>query len=474
MIDVLESRRLLAAAVATFHANTGIVNVEGTSLDDNIDIQTVKGSKEDLIQFTMTSGGGKPVVTAYTKSAITAIKVNCGDGNDTVSVTGKIGIQTTMDGGNGNDALLGGDKADKLIGGEGNNSLSGAGGNDRLVAGSGIDSINGGDGNDTIIPDSGTDADDLLIGGPGNDTVDYSTSTNPVHLEPGLEPKATTVNDFIGPDIETIIGSAFGDIIIDHTNVPLSISGGGGNDTLFGAGDGDTLDGGDGNDNLSLGDAVNNSPQAPSNFLDGGAGNDRLIAGAGKAELDGGSGADHFSPSVNDTGQDTFSGGTGKDKIDFSQSTVGITLTIGANVSTSDKLSDIETIIGSNHGDTISNNNKTPIHVIDGSGNDTLTGGSGNDTLEGGAGNDSITGNGGDDHLSGDNGADTILGGSGDDTINGGPGEDSLVGGNGNDNIDSKDGENDTVDASVGTDTITTDFFIGLDVVTRDATTIGT
>ena len=473
MIDVLESRRLLAAAVATFHPKTGIVNVEGTTQDDNISIDSVKGTKTQLIQFTMITGKTK-VTTAYTASVITAIKVNCGDGNDIVNVS-TIGIRTTLDGGNGNDALLGGDKADKLIGGEGNNSLSGASGNDLLIAGSGIDSINGGEGNDTIMPDSGTDADDLLIGGAGNDTVDYTFSTNPVHLEIGIEPKATTVNDFIGADIETIIGSSHDDNIIDMTNHPLSLSGGSGNDTLFGDGDGDTLDGGDGNDHLSLGDVINKAQQAPTNFLDGGAGNDRLIAGAGKAELDGGSGADHFSPSINDTGQDTFSGGTGKDKIDFSQSTAAVKLNIGgsAGAGTSDKLADIETIIGSNHGDTMTIANKIGVEVMDGDGDDILTGGSGNDTLDGGKGNDSITGNAGDDHLSGDAGNDTINGGSGDDTITGGAGQDSLVGGDGNDNINSKDGENDTVDASLGTDTITTDFFIGLDVVTRDATTIG-
>src|SRR5882724_6271568 len=78
------------------------------------------------------------------------------DGND--SLAGLINDRAyLLDGGLGDDRLLGFDFADILIGGEGNDRLDALGGNDRL---------DGGDGNDVL--DGGADA-DRMIGGDGND-----------------------------------------------------------------------------------------------------------------------------------------------------------------------------------------------------------------------------------------------------------------------------------------------------------------
>ena len=183
MIDPLESRRLLSA---TFHANTGNLDVDGTSGDDVITFAKVNTSKGTRLHVTING-----TTDSFNAAKIKVIKVTADDGNDSVTI-GTIGIPSTVDGGAGDDALVGGDNRDKLIGGDGNDSLSGAAGNDTLIGGDGIDSSNGGDGDDLIIPDNGSNADDIIIGGAGNDTVDYSGSTIPVVLVLGTEPKPRT------------------------------------------------------------------------------------------------------------------------------------------------------------------------------------------------------------------------------------------------------------------------------------------
>src|SRR5688500_3104881 len=60
----------------------------------------------------------------------------------------------------------------------------------------------------------------------------------------------------------------------------------------------------------------------------------------------------------------------------------------------------------------------TPVTIVGGSGNDSLTGGAGADSLLGGIGDDSLFGGDGNDTLQGDAGADTL---------NGGPGKNTLI-----------------------------------------------
>jgi Ca2+-binding RTX toxin-like protein len=63
----------------------------------------------------------------------------------------------------------------------------------------------------------------------------------------------------------------------------------------------------------------------------------------------------------------------------------------------------------------------------------------------GSLGNDSLYGRGGDDNLIGGPGADALIGGQGADDLEGGPGDDT---------IDVKDGQTDSVDCGLGTDTV--------------------
>ncbi len=69
-------------------------------------------------------------------------------------------------GGDGNDILLGGEDNDLVLGGAGDDLLDGGGGNDSLRAGTGDDNLSGGDGNDSMHGGRGQDTAD---GGAGRD-----------------------------------------------------------------------------------------------------------------------------------------------------------------------------------------------------------------------------------------------------------------------------------------------------------------
>jgi Ca2+-binding RTX toxin-like protein len=158
-----------------------------------------------------------------------------GDGNDVIDEDGY-----AVKSGFGDDWLDGGTGNDTLFSGDGNDVLLGATGADYLYAEDGNDSLDGGADNDYLEGDMGNDT---LLGGDGNDTLD----------EDGYGVRLGYGNDWL--------------------------DGGTGNDTLF-SGDGDDM-------------------------LLGGAGNDILYAEQGNDTLNGGA------------GMDTLSGGVGADRFVF-------------------------------------------------------------------------------------------------------------------------------------------------------------
>jgi large repetitive protein len=144
-------------------------------------------------------------------------------------------------------------------------------------------------------------------------------------------------------------------------------------------------------DGRAAGDTLTDG--ASVSVLVGGAGNDTLVGSAGSDVLRGGA------------GNDDLNGGDGIDLIDFSDAggATGITFTLTqstANTSFNtpgttglgnDDYRNIEGVIGTNNGDTLTGS--TQNDVLWGLGGiDTLSGGNGNDTLRGGAGNDTING----------------------------------------------------------------------------------
>ncbi|WP_339774682.1 S8 family serine peptidase [uncultured Thalassospira sp.] len=128
------------------------------------------------------------------------------------------------------------------------------------------------------------------------------------------------------------------------------------------------------------------------NLLSGGRGDDTLYGATGNDTLDGGAGDDTL---LGDVGADVLIGGEGRDTADYSSSleAININLTEGRGSggdAEGDQLVSIETIIGTDQGDT-------------------LIGDAFSNALYGGAGDDILSGNGGVDYLDGGTGFDIAV-----------------------------------------------------------------
>jgi Ca2+-binding RTX toxin-like protein len=289
------------------------------------------------------------------------------DGADSLSGDG--GLDTLI-GGSGNDTLIGGDGADYLEGGDDNDSLSGGLAADTILGGNGNDTLNGDDGADYLNGGAGNDS---LDGGEGNDVLDGSGD-------------ATGTDTFAGGNGDDTYG-----VYSLNTNIVESTTGG--TDTVWTGVNNYTLAANV--ENLYLVGAITGNGNSGANTIvgygsdnhtiNGGEGNDTLYGGSGVDIIDGGTGIDYI---YGNDGADSLSGDTG-----------------------------LDTLIG-------------------GSGNDTLNGGNDADYLDGGDDDDILNGGFGADTLLGGLGKDTLNGNEGDDYLNGGAGIDSLNGGDGNDVLD--------------------------------------
>jgi len=78
---------------------------------------------------------------SFLATDVTQVVVNCGDGDDVVSVDESITVAAIIGGENGADTLRGGGGNDQLFGGDGNDVLDGRGGGDILDGENGIDTV---------------------------------------------------------------------------------------------------------------------------------------------------------------------------------------------------------------------------------------------------------------------------------------------------------------------------------------------
>jgi len=173
--------------------------------------------------------------------------------------------------------------------------------------------------------------------------------------------------------------------------IPVSMNGGTGNDTLRGGSEKDTLNGGANHDSIW-----------------GGEGDDDLRGGDGRDTLDG------------YTGDDVLWGGNGIDLVSYNDAAGNCSISID----------DV-----ANDG-TISTGLRIAVPVND-PGKDNVH--SDIENVIGSFGSDTITGSDGDNYLFGGNGSDSINGGKGNDTLNGGFQSDLLFGGEGIDTVDYSD-----------------------------------
>jgi len=162
-----------------------------------------------------------------------------------------------------------------------------------------------------------------------------------------------------------------------------------------------------------IGNVLNNQilGNVANNRLEGGKGADNLAGGLGDDTLAGGAGNDSVNGDGGDdfliggAGNDQYNGGTGIDTISYATitSSVNVSLAIGTAAGTSsgkdigsDKLSNIENLIGGVAADKLTGSSAA--NRIEGlAGNDVIDGKKGADKLYGGLGNDVLTGGLGDD-----------------------------------------------------------------------------
>lgn len=132
--------------------------------DLDVDV-TVSGAFSSLVPH---GGPGNDTIFREIRTPVPeAVIEDGGRGNDFLIAPDR--QRGLLNGGSGNDSLVGGGEGDLLRGGPGNDSIEGAGGDDRIRGGRGKDVLRGGGGNDTIYA---LDSQRENIGcGPGRDRL---------------------------------------------------------------------------------------------------------------------------------------------------------------------------------------------------------------------------------------------------------------------------------------------------------------
>jgi Ca2+-binding RTX toxin-like protein len=425
------------------------------------------------------------------------------DGADYSASTAAVQVNLTTNANTGGDA-----HGDVLVGFE---FVRGSAFNDTLTGSIGDDQLYGQGGNDTMNSSAGAD---FFDGGAGIDIADYSMSSGAVtvNLATNVNSGGHAQSDSLN-NVETVVGSAFGDIIIGDGNAN-TLMGGNGSDQLVGGAGADVLDGNAGFDgadysssaaavtvnlttNVNTGGDAQGDSLANIEYVRGSVFGDNLTATSGNDQLYGQAGNDTLNGGA---GGDYIDGGAGSDTIDYSASSAAVQVDLSSGTfsggdAQGDFLVGIEAVTGTAFNDTISGDGNANT-MRGGAGGDQLFGLAGNDMLDGGAGGDYLDGGAGfdfvdytqssagvsvdlltnatsggiaagdvlvsiealmgshlDDTLSGTNAVDHLFGQNGDDTLIGRGAIDALFGGAGNDMIDGGDGD-DYLDGSIGNDTI--------------------
>ena len=274
----------------------------------------------------------------------------------------------TIDGGGGNDLLIGGRGvdvlnggagADTLIAGDGRNTLSGGGGADFLLGGAGTDVLTGGGGHDVLVAGGG---DNTLIGGAGPDEFVIQRTAGAV----------TTIDRFDAAQGDRLLWNAgFDRLRIGHDK----------------AGD------------LTI--TVGRGDASQEVIFEGDSSVAQILPGLVLPCWEGGA--------------LRFAGGS-TGTLFLADPSGGTVRADGAN----------ETLIGQGGRDTLIAGPGGDT-LVAGSGNDTLKGGTGNDILLGGSGDDRLIAGTGDDVMDGGTGNATLIAGPGADVMTGGPGADTFV-----------------------------------------------
>jgi Ca2+-binding RTX toxin-like protein len=376
----------------------------------------------------VSSTAGDPIaITSVDVNGVQQVKVNGQDpGNgaaqsaaiDSIVVTGDAGANSidlsgvdnppfttlasiTVDGGGGDDTIIGSKLADTLNGGDGN---------DRITADdnpANTQDVSRGDaGHDTMVWNGGDD-NDVNIGGADSDTTEVNGAAageaftvKPSTAMPGfvrfdrLTDPPGPFNIEISGDTERLDLNANGgedSVTADpgFASLKLDVEGGDGNDTLDGSDAADLLSGGSGNDRLTGDD----NPAFTQDVSLGDAGDDTMVWNPGDDDDINEGGPDNDTAEVNGGGKERFEVARGAgDRVSFNR--VQPNSTFGAPFSVD---------IGTTEN----------LRLNAGDGDDTIVGKQGlagliASTFNGDDGNDNIKGTDGEDLLSGGKGFDVI------------------------------------------------------------------
>jgi Ca2+-binding RTX toxin-like protein len=415
----------------------------------------------------VSSTAGDPIaITSVEVNGVQQVKVNGQDpGNgaaqsaaiDSIVVTGDAAANSidlsgvdnppfttlasiTVDGGGGDDTIIGSKLAD---------TLNGGGGNDRITPDDNPqntqDVARGDAGDDTMVWNGGDD-NDVNVGGADSDTTEVNGAAageaftvKPSTAMPGfvrfdrLTDPPGPFNIEISGDTERLDLNANGgedSVTADpgFDTLTLDVEGGDGNDILDGSAAADLLSGGNGNDTLTGDD----NPANTRDVSRGDAGDDTMVWNGGDDD-------------------DLNEGGADNDNTQVNGAAAGETFTVKPSTAMPgfvrfDRLTDppgpfnIEISgdterldLNANGGDDSVTADpgfaSLKLDVEGGEGNDNLDGGDAADLLAGGPGNDRLTG---DDNPQ--NTQDVSLGDAGDDTMVWNPGDDDDVNEGGADN----------------------------------------
>ena len=182
----LEARRLLSAAV-----ENGTLSIVGTEAGDSIVVYASPPQAAGFYVVSIRAAKDNAPIEEFRfpVADVSSVTVRALSGDDTVRLDalGESGqdvrVPCRIDGGLGNDILVGTAAGDFIKGGLGNDLLIGKGGDDWMDGGWGVDDLRGGDGNDSLEGGPGNDyvygeaGDDRLSGGLGNDRIGYPGSS---------------------------------------------------------------------------------------------------------------------------------------------------------------------------------------------------------------------------------------------------------------------------------------------------------
>ena len=316
---------------------------EGGSGFDAIEVNGGNGDE----QFTATANGTRvrfdritPAPFALDIGTSERLVVRMNGGNDSFAATGNLAalIQLTVDGGRGNDTLLGSNGADLLLGGDGHDFLDGQQGNDVVKAGAGDDVFqwDPGDGSDVVEGQAGTDT-LQFNGSAANEIFDAAANGGRLRFTRNLGNIVIDANDLErvnlqalgGADILTLNDLAGTEVAEFNVNLAGTLGGISGDaqvDTVI-------LHGTEGNDNVEVfgsGSSVavvglstlvtltNSEGANDALVINTLAGQDAmnastLVAGITKLTVDGGEGHDVI---LGSRGADVLLGGNGNDFVD--------------------------------------------------------------------------------------------------------------------------------------------------------------